>query len=974
MRLPATIIAVFIFASLLFTGCPSDGQIPDAVAEDEPGPVFIPPEPGYPTEDVLLCTIYFYTGDNVGDRWRTTGPQMSVDKGQTWQHMAWENIITNGIAVGPYGKHLYTSCGNGVLASSDGGRNWRVTENWRMTEIQDVAISPGNPLVVWAAGAYGLFLSFDGGVSWNRPGDPQPFRYVDNVLIDRNNGWHVLIGTEEGLYVTRNRGETYEKVDPDVPVRAMMQDSRNPDHYWIGTDGDGLWKSIDGGENFTRTDGPGAVINRIIQSVENPEKIICGLRHGVGISLDDGVSWDMYTDGFGEFSPVYALQIDKDDPDLIYAGARDGFYVSENGGVEWSEYIDKNGDTVLENAVIIDLWQGELYRGDEEPPSDAPGTLMANETPSAGLEYRDNYVEGFDERATAAGVAMADKGDVRLANLAEGAHIGPFQTMAMIKEGRASDELWDDQRAKFSDFGHSMFDSFPAMSLYLFCEDELPDDIKDLIRKGVTGNNIYRGDTENHWLMYYTALLLACQEWPETSPAEWYTGRTTQENYNDAVGWINEWTRITTTIGQGEFDSPHYFNTYMAPSLLLYEFAEDEDLKRQAGMVVDLLMADMTAESLEGRYCGGHSRMYDPTVVRGDYDNSTCYFFLNFGGIELPEEFHSWALAAAYSSYRCPQVIANIAWTEELPYVHTEVKRVRNQMRYSDLLNSPVYKYTYMTGDYALGSLHGGILQPIQQHTWDVTWIGSEKNTTLFSLHPYFSSYELAMFFPEDPHMLTASVQAQKGTYTNPQKLNSSSPFERTFQHENTIMVVYDIPEGTDHNHVTLYVPDCLNHRYVHNWIMGEDNGTYVAVYVVTEGEWYDEPVENFPPASRFQIPAGQTAIITEVASESEGLSFSEFIVEISMLDEPEFEKNDEGPIVSYTNRHGDSLVYSWGDDTRKLNGEVWEYASDMLYGGPFVNSIVDSRIIEITAGGVKRTLDFNTVQINEEGILGDNQ
>jgi len=27
-----------------------------------------------------------------------------------------------------------------------------------------------------------------------------------------------------------------------------------------------------------------------------------------------------------------------------------------------------------------------------------------------------------------------------------------------------------------------------------------------------------------------------------------------------------------------------------------------------------------------------------------------------------------------------------------------------------------------MRKEYGIGSLHGGLLQPIQQHTWDVTW------------------------------------------------------------------------------------------------------------------------------------------------------------------------------------------------------------------------------------------------------------
>jgi hypothetical protein len=537
----------------------------------------------------------------------------------------------------------------------------------------------------------------------------------------------------------------------------------------------------------------------------------------------------------------------------------------------------------------------------------------------------------------------------------------------MVREGRASDALWDDLRAQFTDFGHSMFDSFPAISFYLNCKDQIPDDIKQLIHDGLVSNNIYRGDTENHWLMYYTTLLLTAQEWPESSAREWYTGRTTQENYDEALGWLNEWARITTTMGQGEFDSPHYYNTYMAPNLLLFTFAQDPKLRRQTGMILDLLLADMGSESLEGRYCGGHSRMYDPSVVQGDHDASTGYYYLYFDGVDMPEDLHGWIANGIYGSYRCPTVIATISVWREAPYVQTEVKRVRNQMRYSELLNSPVYKYTYMTPQFCMGSLQGGILQPIQQHTWDVTWIGSTENTTLFSLHPYYSPYELAMFFPEDPHMLTASVQAQKSTYTDPNKLNSSSPYERIFQYLSTLLAVYNIPEYAMQQQVTLYMPDCLNHATEDGWIFGSDGEFWVAVYPFDEGEWIDEPNENFPPAQRLILPAGQTGFVVEAGSVYFESSFDRFKEAILALERPIITPNETGPVVRYTDRHGNTLEYNWGFDSRSLNGNIWTFPSDMLYNSLMMESAVGSGIIEIHSAAITRTLDFNRLTVTEE-------
>ena len=81
------------------------------------------------------------------------------------------------------------------------------------------------------------------------------------------------------------------------------------------------------------------------------------------------------------------------------------------------------------------------------------------------------------------------------------------------------------------------------------------------------------------------------------------------------------------------------------------------------------------------------------------------------------------------------------------------------------MLNIVYYKYTYMTKDYALGSLHGDLLQPIQQQTWSVRYLYGQPFSTIFGLHPYWSIYEMGMFFPEHIKTCMAGITASKTTY-----------------------------------------------------------------------------------------------------------------------------------------------------------------------------------------------------------------
>jgi hypothetical protein len=261
----------------------------------------------------------------------------------------------------------------------------------------------------------------------------------------------------------------------------------------------------------------------------------------------------------------------------------------------------------------------------------------------------------------------------------------------------------------------------------------------------------YRGDTENHWLLYYTSLYLMAQLWPDQSGDQWYTGKTSAENLREAEGWINSWVRLTTTRGQGEYDSPHYMGLYFLSMSYLAEWAKDPAMKKRAAMMLDYLIADYAAESLDGIYVGAHSRVYDRPVVEKWLNPSSDFGWVLFGSgnpIDPPDGYIIFYVLA--SAYEPADILQRIATDREHPYTHYERKRTRNRWRFNDELHGPVYKTTYVRKEYAVGSDQGGTLQPIQEHSWDVTWNVPDPRgvqNTFFTLHPYSSLHELQTYF-----------------------------------------------------------------------------------------------------------------------------------------------------------------------------------------------------------------------------------
>jgi hypothetical protein len=523
-----------------------------------------------------------------------------------------------------------------------------------------------------------------------------------------------------------------------------------------------------------------------------------------------------------------------------------------------------------------------------------------------------------------------------------------------------------------------MFWMIPVIGAYLHGKDNMSSATAAAVRNAWKTYAPYRGDTENHWCMYYSALFLAAEQWPNLPASEWYNGKSSDENLQDAKGYLIHWIKITTTIGQGEFDSPDYFPEYATPMVLLSQYAQDPEMKLRGQMMADYLFADFAAEHLDGQYIGGFSRIYQPAVYEPLLSGASAFAYLYFGMGEATNS--GWAVLPALSDYRLPDLIYRIAVDRSKNYVEKERKRVRNVIRYGKEMNPPVYKYSYITKDYGLGSLQGGILQPIQQHTWGVRYTYGRPYTTIFGLHPYWSGLELGMFFPEEVKTLIADVVASKGTYNNPDKWTSSSPFERTFQYKNTLIVLYDIAPGTTTEHIDGFFPRNLQERIVDpsGWILCKAGETYVGWYPLQEYEWKEEPGDPGRSSSvgsqsenehiketgcwRLRTHQLQNGYVVEVRSKDEVGSFDQFCAQLR-THIPQSSLKPGNVSVRYRTLGGDTMAFAFPEG-RTLNGRTIDLSKTKLFDGPYMHAEVGSEKLTITYKNERRILDFKSIKI----------
>ncbi|MDZ4729255.1 MAG: hypothetical protein SH820_04860 [Xanthomonadales bacterium] len=324
------------------------------------------------------------------------------------------------------------SHGNGVYRSDDSGQTWRHLGLEATRHIGRVAIHPENPDIVFvsAVGSMfgdneerGLYRTADGGVSW------QQVLFVDSAT---------------GAYDI-----TFSPDNPELLYASMWQLRRKPYDLTSGGPGSGIYRSTDGGKNWTLLSGrglPEGVLGKIgiAVTLANPELVYALIEAeegGLFRSQDRGESWQMVNparslwqrawffmdivadpvepdtvyvmnihlqksvDGGRSFERVNAyhvdhhdLWIDPDDSRRMISGNDGGANISVNGGATWTHSDDNQPTGQFYRVVTDDQFPYYIYGGQQDWETIA----IASRGNWNGIGTRDWYPVGGCEMGWAA--------------------------------------------------------------------------------------------------------------------------------------------------------------------------------------------------------------------------------------------------------------------------------------------------------------------------------------------------------------------------------------------------------------------------------------------------------------------------------------------------------------------------------------------------------------------------------------------
>ena len=375
---------------------------------------------------VLGDPMTYYFGSVGGGVWKT------VDAGISWYNISdgfFKSGSVGSIAVAPndpnviyvgMGEHavrgVMTSHGDGMYKSTDAGKTWKHVGLEKSMHIAEIRVHPQNPDIVWVAvqGALwgksqdrGVYKSTDGGANWKKV-----------------------------LYINENTGAadlSLDQSNPRILYAGMWDHQRLPWKVRSGGPGSGIWKSVDGGENWTELEGGlpkemGKVAVDV--SPANPQVVYANIeakKGGVFRSNDGGNTWTQTNsqrvtvarawyyieifadpvdenrvyvlnapmlksiDGGRTFSRIsnphgdqHHLWINPDDNENIILANDGGGCITFNGGKTWSS--ENNQPTAQFYRVITDnQFPYNVYGGQQDNST----VSISSQTQMGGIGIRD---------------------------------------------------------------------------------------------------------------------------------------------------------------------------------------------------------------------------------------------------------------------------------------------------------------------------------------------------------------------------------------------------------------------------------------------------------------------------------------------------------------------------------------------------------------------------------------------------------
>jgi photosystem II stability/assembly factor-like uncharacterized protein len=380
--------------------------------------------------------MVYYFGATGGGVWKTT------DGGINWEPISDNSVFGTG-SVGAIGlsdsdpNTIYVgmgespirgnvSHGDGVYKSTDAGKTWKRVGLEDTRQIARIRVHPRNSDLVYVAALghtfgpneqRGIFRSKDGGKTWEKILYRSAKAGAADLILDPTNAnilyagfWEVYRkpwilesgGPGSGIFKSTDGGDNWTEItrNPGLPKSmvgniGITVSPANPDRLWaiVEADDGGVFRSDNAGKTWTKVNEERRLrqrawyYTRIYADPKNADTVYV-LNTGFYKSNDAGKTFASISVPHGD---NHDLWIAQDDPNRMINSNDGGANVSFNGGKSWTEQDQATAQfyrVTLDNDFPYNIYGAQ---------QDNSTVRIASRTTDSGITRQDWYDVGGGE-------------------------------------------------------------------------------------------------------------------------------------------------------------------------------------------------------------------------------------------------------------------------------------------------------------------------------------------------------------------------------------------------------------------------------------------------------------------------------------------------------------------------------------------------------------------------------------------------
>lgn len=186
----------------------------------------------------------------------------------------------------------------------------------------------------------GLFITEDEKKGWREIGFPKAINRaagdaarikINTIVTNPRLPGAIFIGTDDGLFVSRDNGESFQQMTlPEAArrIHSVVLDPRDAETIYVGA-ATGFFRSMDGGRSWQNRGGGMPLVTNvgaIVVSAANPDELYLSdePRGALYHSKDRGTNWEKLDISQAPSLKLWSLVSDPFDANRIYAGSFSG--------------------------------------------------------------------------------------------------------------------------------------------------------------------------------------------------------------------------------------------------------------------------------------------------------------------------------------------------------------------------------------------------------------------------------------------------------------------------------------------------------------------------------------------------------------------------------------------------------------------------------------------------------------------------